>query len=57
MPRIAIVEGIRTPFVKAWTDFWDIPAQELGRIAVRELLERTGLEPRLVDEVIFGSVD
>ncbi|HLD82872.1 MAG TPA: beta-ketoacyl synthase N-terminal-like domain-containing protein, partial [Candidatus Omnitrophota bacterium] len=56
MPRIAIVEGIRTPFVKAWTDFWDIPAQELGRIAVRELLERTGLEPRLVDEVIFGSV-
>lgn len=56
MSKIAIVEGIRTPFARAWTDFGDIPAQELGRIAVRELLERTNLEPKLVDEVIFGSV-
>lgn len=56
MSRIAIVDGIRTPFAKAWTDFWDIPAQELGRIAVRELLERTALEPKLIDEVIFGAV-
>lgn len=56
MSRIAIVEGIRTPFVKAWTDFWDIPAQELGRMAVRELLERTALDPKMVDELIFGAV-
>lgn len=56
MSRIAIVDGIRTPFVKAWTDFWDIPAQELGRIAVRELLERTALDPKRIDEVIFGAV-
>jgi acetyl-CoA C-acetyltransferase/acetyl-CoA acyltransferase len=56
MSRIAIVDGIRTSFVKSWTDFWDIPAQELGRIAVRELLERTGLDAQKVDEVIFGSV-
>ncbi len=56
MSRIAIVDGIRTPFVKAWTDFEDIPAQELGRIAVRELLERTGIDPFKIDEVIFGSV-
>ncbi len=56
MSRIAIVEGIRTPFVRAWTDFWDIPAQELGRIAVRELLEKSGLDPKSVDEVIFGAV-
>jgi acetyl-CoA C-acetyltransferase/acetyl-CoA acyltransferase len=56
MSRIAIVDGIRTPFVKAWGDFWGIPGQELGRIAVRELLERTGLDPAKVDEVIFGAV-
>ena len=54
--RIAIVEGIRTPFVKAWTLFEDIPAQRLGAICVRELLEMTCLEPELVDEVIFGAV-
>lgn len=56
MSLVAIVSGIRTPFVRAWTDFWDIPAQELGRIVVRELLERTELDPKLVDEVIFGAV-
>ncbi len=56
MSRIAIVDGIRTPFVKAWGDFWNIPAQELGRLAVRELLERSGLDPAKVDEVIFGAV-
>jgi len=56
MSRIAIVDGIRTPFAKAWTDFWDIPAQELGRLAVRELLERTALDPKKIDEVIFGAV-
>jgi len=56
MGRIAIVEGIRTPFVKAWTLFENIPAQNLGALCVRELLEITHLEPELVDEVIFGAV-
>lgn len=56
MQRIAIVDGIRTPFIKSWTDFEDIPAQELGRIAVRELLEKTGIDPAMVDEVIIGCV-
>ncbi len=56
MERIAIVDGIRTPFAKAWTVFEDIPAQKLGALCVRELLERTGLAPGLVDEVIFGCV-
>src|SRR3989338_5552943 len=56
MSRIAIVDGIRTPFIKAWTDFQDLPAQELGRIVVRELLERSRINPQDVDEVIFGCV-
>jgi acetyl-CoA C-acetyltransferase/acetyl-CoA acyltransferase len=56
MGRIAIVEGIRTPLVKAWTLFENIPAQELGALCVRELLEITHMEPSLVDEVIFGAV-
>lgn len=56
MSRIAIVDGIRTPFVRAFSDFIDIPAQELGRIVTRELLERTGIAPDKIDEVIFGAV-
>lgn len=54
--RVAIIDGIRTPFCKMGTEFKDIDAQELGRIATQELLERTGIDPRQIDEVIFGNV-
>ena len=56
MRRIAIVEGTRTPFAKAWTLFEDLPAQKLGAICARELIEKTRLDPKLVDEVIIGAV-
>lgn len=56
MTKIAIIDGIRTPFCKMGTDLNDAGAVELGRIVARELLERTGLEPEAVDEVIFGCV-
>src|SRR5258706_8478039 len=38
------------------TDLAALAADELGRIAVNALLTRTGLDPALVDEVIFGCV-
>ncbi len=54
--RVVIVDGVRTPYIKAWTLFNNLSASELGRIAVRELLERLDLDPALVDEVIIGNV-
>lgn len=54
--RIAIVDGIRTPFCKAGTDFSEISAQKLAALVIRELLERTAIDPELVDEVILGCV-
>ena len=56
MERIAIVDGIRTPFCKMGTIFNSMSAQELGRIATRELLERTGIDVDMIDEVIIGNV-
>ena len=56
MKKIAIVEGVRTPFIKSWGLFDRLPAQWLGAKCVRELLERTRFAPNLVDEVIFGCV-
>jgi acetyl-CoA C-acetyltransferase/acetyl-CoA acyltransferase len=53
---LVIVEGIRTPFCKTGSDLASLPADELGRIAVDALLTRTGFDPALVDEVIFGCV-
>src|SRR6516164_8229419 len=54
--RLVIVDGVRTPFCKAGTELAGFGADELGRVAVNALLTRTGLDPELVDEVIFGCV-
>ena len=54
--RVVIVDGVRTPFVKSGTRFENVPAQELGRAALRELLDRTGVDPGALDEVILGNI-
>lgn len=56
MPEAVIVGGVRTPFVKAGAVFNQLPAQELGRLAVRELLDRANLDAARVDELICGNV-
>jgi acetyl-CoA C-acetyltransferase/acetyl-CoA acyltransferase len=54
--RLVIIDGVRTPFAKMGSDLARVAADELGRIAVSDLLTRTGLDPEWVDEVIFGCV-
>ncbi|WP_413495436.1 acetyl-CoA C-acyltransferase FadI [Morganella psychrotolerans] len=54
--RIAIIDGLRTPFVKQSTVYRDVPAIELGRTVVQELLFRQSFSPELVDLVVFGQV-
>lgn len=54
--RVAIVAGCRTPFCRAGTDLKYVRAVDLARHAARELIERTNLNPRAVNEVIFGQV-
>jgi len=55
-PRLVVVDGVRTPFCKMGTDLARLGADELGRMVVNALLARTGLDPALIDEVIFGCV-
>ena len=50
-----ILAGVRTPFVKAGGAFQRIPAYELGRIAIAELLAREDLDPGRLDQVILGN--
>jgi acetyl-CoA acyltransferase len=54
--RVAIVRGLRTPFVKAGTEFAQLTALDLGRLVVRELVERADLDPKEIDQVVFGQV-
>jgi len=56
MKDVVIVDGLRTPFLKAWTDFMKVPAQDLGAIVARELLERNNLDSGLLNEVIVGNI-
>ena len=56
MKRIAIVSGVRTPFIRAWDSFDNMPAQQFGALCVSELLQRTELDSGLVDEVVMGCV-
>jgi len=56
MRRVAIVDGVRTPFTRANTAFKDATAIDLGIIAVRELVDRADLLPDEVDEVVYGTV-
>lgn len=54
--RVAIVDGLRTPFAKAGTDLADASTLDLSTAVVTELLARSGLDPELVDRVVFGAV-
>lgn len=54
--RIAIIDGVRTPMGKAGGALASIPADDLGAIAVKELLARLPIEKEKIDEVILGNV-
>jgi len=55
-PRDAVVvAGARTPMAAYNTHFKDLPETELGARAARAALERARIDPRKVDQVVFGN--
>jgi acetyl-CoA acetyltransferase family protein len=54
--NIYILGGARTPMAEYTGKLKDFSALELGAIAARAALERTGVKPENVDHVIFGNV-
>ena len=52
---IVICEPLRSPVGAFGGQFKDIAPEELGRQVVTALLERTGIDPEVVDDVIFGQ--
>src|SRR5881398_2985415 len=56
MPRVAVVQGLRTPFAKSGTHYAHLSALDLGKLAVAELIERSGVDASTVQEVVFGNV-
>jgi acetyl-CoA acyltransferase len=54
--RIAIVAGLRTPFAKMATYFHGVPAVDLAKMVVNELLVRNDVDPSIIDQVVYGQV-
>ena len=49
-----VVAPVRTPIGKFGGSFVDTPAAELGGVAAKETLKRSGIDPKAVGEVIIG---
>lgn len=54
--RVAIVGGLRTPFVKANTVFASLNAIDLGRLLVQEVVQRFDLDATPIDQLVFGQL-
>ncbi len=52
---IVIIGAARTPMGAFQSDFASLAASDLGAVAIRAALERAGVMPDAVDEVIFGN--
>jgi len=54
--RIAITHGLRTPFLRQATGFHGIPAVELGRMVISEIMARSELPVEVIEQLVFGQV-
>src|SRR6478672_9068867 len=57
MPEAYIVDAVRTPVGKRGGSLSEIHPADLGAASIKALLERTGVDPGAVEDVIFGNVD
>ncbi len=54
MRRVAIVSPVRTAVGNFGGALRDVPAEELASTVIKETLDRSGLDPAKVDDVILG---
>lgn len=54
--EVVVVSGVRTAVGKFGRAFRDVPAQKLGSIAIKEAVNRAGIQLQDVEEVIMGNV-
>ena len=57
MPEAYIVDAVRTPVGRRGGSLSDVHPADLGAASIKALLDRTGIDPGAVDDVIFGNVD
>ena len=56
MREVVIVSAARTPIGSFGGTLKDVPTRKLGAIAIKGAIERAGIKPEMVDEVVMGCV-
>ena len=56
MKEVVIVSAARTPIGSFGGSLKGVPTRQLGAIAIKGAIERAGIKPEMVDEVIMGAV-
>ncbi|HEX4215435.1 MAG TPA: acetyl-CoA C-acetyltransferase, partial [Candidatus Dormibacteraeota bacterium] len=56
MRDAVIVDGVRTPFGRRGGRLKDIHPVVLGSLVIKELVDRTKIDPAAVEDVIWGCV-
>ncbi|XP_066157101.1 trifunctional enzyme subunit beta, mitochondrial [Euwallacea fornicatus] len=54
--NIVLVDGVRTPFLLSGTDYNNLMPHELAKVALRGILQKTGIPKEMVDYVVYGTV-
>lgn len=56
MREVVIVSAVRTPIGSFGGTLKDQKAAFLGSVAAKEAIKRAGIDPAIIDEVVFGNV-
>ena len=56
MKDVVIVSGVRTPIGKFGRSLNGIGSAKLGEIVMTEAVNRAGIDPEIIDEVVMGCV-
>src|SRR5437588_9433563 len=54
--QVYIISAVRTPIGSFGGSLKDVPASKLGAIAIKAAIEKAGIKPESVDEVLMGCV-
>ena len=54
--KIVLIDGCRTPFLRSETEFLNTMTYELGQLAIKGLISKTAIDPKIVDSVVMGCV-
>ncbi|MCA0422207.1 MAG: acetyl-CoA C-acyltransferase, partial [Proteobacteria bacterium] len=55
MRRAAIVSAVRTPVGAFGGTLRTVPVETLGSIAAQAVLKRSGIDPKLIEDVVFAQ--